>query len=1068
MRSLKTSCAVLSLTALWFAGCVDYRPVRNGLADEATYLTKGELTSVDSRNGDDAWLFKVTIVKASTPNVVGSYAFPGLESDGKVVKFRFREDSMQMLDGYRMQPEDPEDPNDDQPTRTERVILEFKGKHVDTKLRESLDGERTNYLEENTELPWGKRQKFKVDFESTNVDPIAGIAWYYGDFIQDCAKVLSRNLVPGSVEMEFGGNDKEKALNYLSFVLEVNYNLNVFTVGSPCYDMLSMATDTSSATIQYRLSFYRPGNTGYQAEVIPEKDPVNKKYGAFQVLNIYRDPNSGLLDGRALIKRFNPNREEPIVYYFSEGFPPKFKPMFDRIREDTNQILESSGAKLRVDFQDYNVGGIERKLGDPRYSFIAWHQAIDTTRGLLGYGPSFADPRTGETLSATVNLYNVGMDYYRFLIEDYLAENGGLTKPAGYEDKPWEQIPWGEIACTKGGDGLADEKGNLKTDRSAALQGRLFQEMMRTMQRTEAPSWDGFVPTPQRGWDKFLADYRRTLPEYRYTDPGANSYVWQTVEKSAVAELRERMRTESEFKSAMNDILFNQDPFGAVPLYSVSGIEVQNLFSQKMRGWIDNHQKLERQQNRLFGHKCVMEFNAGDGYSAIAASARRCKDNGYWESNDEYSERLIQGMIANVGIHEFGHTLALRHNFYGSVDAKHMHEDEVSSSVMDYVKSYEEATANTGWGEYDKAALGWIYGTGEKRNELMGKDFLYCTDEHADSSPLCQRHDLGITPSQIVMNAIERYDWLYKIRNRRAFRKFWNTNDAIGGAYTAIFNNLRIWYLGIFDWAGGGVQDVLKRLDQADKTRRVLSPQEYDEIAQDFYRDMEAAVALIMSFYDAVVNQNAEFRNYQTEFDPYYGDVLRLGIIPDKLYATFAFMDLQAAFNYNPNVAAYVSFYDYPFATAQNNALAQKVLDDMLGANYDTFPWFKYTALNIFAAATNTNNISNTKLRERIAIQRFNNQMEVGEIYGPDAIREATRPDNASQVFFKDGEMYVYTYLKDRSWHLVANASRNPVSFQFVKEYNQELHANASTTTDNYGLKILLAYYEYYNNLLGN
>jgi len=1067
MRSLKTSCAILSVVALWFAGCVDYRPVRNGLADESVYLNKSELTQPDAQNGDDAWLFKVTVVKASTPNVVGAYAFPGLESDAKVVKFRFREDSMQMLDGYRMQPEDPENANDDQPTRTDRVILEFKGKHVDTKLRESLDGERTNFLEENTELKWAERQKFKVDFESTNVDPVAGIAWYYGDFIQDCAKVLSRNLIPDSVERTYDGKD-QKDLRYLSFVLEVNYNLNVFTTGSPCYDMLSMVTDTSSATIHYRLSFYRPGKSSYQPQVVPEKDPVNKKYGAFQVLNVYRDPNSGLLDGRALLKRFNPDRKEPVVFYFSEGFPPKFKPMFDKIKADTNQILEEAGALLRVDFQDYNAFGIEHKIGDPRYSFIAWHQAIDTTRGLLGYGPSFADPRTGETLSATVNLYNVGLDYYRYLIQDYLAENAGLQKPAGYEDKTWEQIPWGDIRCTKGEKGQADEQGNAKTDRNATLQTRLFQEMMRAMKRTEAPSWDAFVPTPQRGWDNFLTDYLRTLPEYRYSDPGANGYVWQTAEKSAVAEFRDRMHTETEFNSAMTDILYNKSPFGVVPLYSVAGIEAQNAFSSQMRGWIDNHEKLERQKNKLFSHKCVLEFNAGDAFSAIASSARRCQDSGFWESNETYSDRLIEGMIFNVAIHEFGHNIALRHNFYGSVDAKHMHQGELSSSVMDYVKSYEEATSAPGWGDYDKAALGWIYGNQEKRTEVMQQDFLYCTDEHADSSPLCQRHDLGITPSQIVLNAIERYDWLYKIRNRRAYRKFWNTGDAIGSAYSAIFNPLRIWYMGIFDWAGGGVQDVLKRLDQADKTRRVLTPQQYDEIAQDFYRDMESAVALIISFYDAVVNQNAEFRNYQTEFDPYYGDVLRLGIIPDKLYATYAFMDLQAAFNYNPNVASYVALYDYPFATPQNNALAQKVLDDMLGANYDTFPWFKYTAVNLFAAATNTNMIDNTKLRERIAIQRFDNQLEVAEIYGPEAIKDATRSDNESQVFFHNGETYAYTYLKDRSWHLVANASRSPVSFQFIKEYNQDIRANASTTTDNYGLKILLAYYEYYNNLLGN
>ena len=45
---------------------------------------------------------------------------------------------------------------------------------------------------------------------------------------------------------------------------------------------------------------------------------------------------------------------------------------------------------------------------------------ITTTRGLLGYGPSGADPRTGEIINAYLNLYNVGMDYYRFYIEDFL------------------------------------------------------------------------------------------------------------------------------------------------------------------------------------------------------------------------------------------------------------------------------------------------------------------------------------------------------------------------------------------------------------------------------------------------------------------------------------------------------------------------------------------------------------------------------------------------------------------------------------------------------------------------
>ena len=81
----------------------------------------------------------------------------------------------------------------------------------------------------------------------------------------------------------------------------------------------------------------------------------------------------------------------------------------------------------------------------------------------------------------------------------------------------------------------------------------------------------------------------------------------------------------------------------------------------------------------------IYSFNDADAISAIATGARRCTEDGYWESNEQYSQRLIEDIVYKVAIHELGHNLSLRHNFYGSVDAKHMHEGEISSSVMDYV-----------------------------------------------------------------------------------------------------------------------------------------------------------------------------------------------------------------------------------------------------------------------------------------------------------------------------------------------------------------------------------------------
>ena len=144
---------------------------------------------------------------------------------------------------------------------------------------------------------------------------------------------------------------------------------------------------------------------------------------------------------------------------------------------------------------------------------------------------------------------------------------------------------------------------------------------------------------------------------------------------------------------------------------------------------------------------------------------------------------------------------------------------------------------------------------------------------------------------------------------------FGTPGDIMAKVMGSIYPLMRMWYLAIFDWGGGGVQDVLKRLDQVQRPDQVLTDQEYDEISIDFYNDISAAIDMTMAFYDAIINQPASLRNYQTEYDPYYGDIIRLGIVLDKLHAVFAFMDVTEVFDYSPNIYTYVAMYDVPFGT---------------------------------------------------------------------------------------------------------------------------------------------------------
>ncbi len=1085
----------LGACALLFASCVEHRPIRNGLNDESVYLTKADLTSRNPKlpegTDDDGWLYRISVVAASSPNILET--FPGGEGSTRYVKLRFRDDALQVLDGMDLEADKPGEDGEPvaDPHVTPRVLVEFPGSHVDVKLAESLDGERTNLLEENTEKPWQERQKFKIDFENASLDPEDAMGLINGYFVKSCARPNSTRFVPDSFQWD---EDDQ----YLTFKLEVNYVLDLN--GLLCYSWAFLGQHTfdsnviDTGTIVYKFNFYRRGPSAYVPERVAEKDPVNKKYGVFQMLNLYTDPESGLLGGERLLKRWDPNREEPAIYYFAKGFPEKFKDIFTGeggIKEKTNAVLEQAGAKLRVDFQNYDADGVEREVGDIRYSFVVW---VDSqyANGPLGYGPSTADPRTGEVFSANVNAYNYAYDLFRYYTEEYLDDVDTLTRPQ--KDKPWEETecqpgatmaPGDTVRCAqqaqpdfdqcKADGGSDDDCGAARDEAIEAckhplrLGSALFDEMRFVM---NLPSGDeratdatDFVPAPVA--NTFRGDLHRILPEIRYGYPGWNAYVFHTTGKHPIDRLDEMVIKEAEFKQAMMDIMAGKDPFGGLAPGSRDGIEAMNAYRLKMRDWRENHRRYTAERQLARGLRGLCDMDPGDFLASLSRSARLCVDRGgrhTWESDVEYRDRFLHGIIAQLMWHEFGHTVGLRHNFYGSMDHKHMREGEVTASVMDYVSLQAESGSLHQWGQYDEWALKWIYGGSDIREQAMAKDPLYCTDEHRIFSPLCQAYDYGTTPAQIVLNAIESYDWNYEFRNRRAYRQFWNTGSYVDTIYSNVFSIQRMWYLALFDWGGGGVQATLKQLDQLEG-KEVLSQARYDERTKDFYNDITSAVNMTVAFYDAVINQPASFRNYQTEFDPYYGDIRRMGIIIDKLFTTYAFMDLQDVY-YSPNISTYVSMYDAPFGT-ENLTLSQRVLDNMLGSSYDTFPWFKYLALNIFAAVTNSNLVNNPELKERIAIWRFNNAADLYERFPQAEIDAALTTGNTQQTFMHEGEEYVYTYLEDRSWHLVAGKSRSPVSFQFMRDYNESLNGSASDTLDNYGLKILLAYHEYYNNFVG-
>jgi hypothetical protein len=264
------------------------------------------------------------------------------------------------------------------------------------------------------------------------------------------------------------------------------------------------------------------------------------------------------------------------------------------------------------------------------------------------------------------------------------------------------------------------------------------------------------------------------------------------------------------------------------------------------------------------------------------------------------ANRIINDILYRVAIHEFGHNLNLRHNFYGSVGAHiDAHKEggatgKTSSSVMDYLTMEDELGQVYDWEIYDRAALLYAYSNGKLD---ISKDrpapFLFCTDHHTLFNPMCNRFDSGATPSEIVKNKILNYDDSYWVRNFRYGRSYWSTSGYAGSMFRTMYDLKKMvrFYEQAFNAAE--VRDKLRKfpLQNAASTA---------SFTQAVRADMLQAVKLVLSFYKSVIRQSSVDRSFTDRFEPSTGALEQHGIAMDKIFASM-FLLGDDAFPLDPN-----------------------------------------------------------------------------------------------------------------------------------------------------------------------
>ncbi len=1018
--------AFVALTALAGAcaatGCVSDRPSRNGVFNENQYVKKSFLVRpADGSKADTGWFMKSTIVGASTPNsLAGAGLFQGAESSsyslgGSYVRFDITSDKMRLVN---MREISNEPVVADQGTRVGEIVNAWPIANVDLKYRVNLDGEKTNFYEENQELDWQVRQWVKVNFAKNDLADLAPFGSYVNLLLGKCTKTVdvSATLVPNSLVV-----DEEN--DYLQWEVSVTLPLEFAarssdsaaagattepTDSETCKAMMGevgitadrIGRDNVSLHVMY--SMVRPEKLTdgtYQPLELAEKDPIRKKYGAFEIAPIARDFNSGLLGARQLVGRFDPNKD--IVYYFSKGMPEVYRKFFadpGGVADQTNEVLAKAGAKGKVTFLNYNDDkayldgkGPARRYGDVRYSFINWHSDLDAgPDGLAGIAQFFFDPRSGQTLSASVNVFEYEIkDFVLARLDFYLQTIGAqaLTPSGDFDDanfpppmgcKDGDVIPLVPDAVTKTHNG----------------QSTVYAKMQQYLQKPVA-NFGKLGPRDfivHQDTDYYTAFFE-LVPYHTYGDPDANYFVTPeggTGVYGAANQWRALQRVTA-FNKLAGKINRGEMPFDA------------DIAHGGYKNILDFTRQFKDLSLSVNEYKYMKQYSHGtaqyDDVSMISyldvfgKNARHCV-NGTWETRAQYVDGLITSLFDEVVLHEFGHTLGLRHNFMGSVDQRNFphykdgagndHIGLYSSSVMEY--SVAAAAAffrgadgkGPGWGPHDQASIAWIYGNTKKNGEsgtsLSGqtspttpwndpygyqddkkteKVYLFCTDEHLRYTPMCRQGDLGTTPSEIVAAAIDAYEWQYKWANFRLYRKFWSeASYAQGVAY--LFNDMRRWFSQWrYDWSPGEITDTLRRIGHPIPPNTPAASY-YAQLTNKFNTDISMASQMIASFHEAIIQQTSGERPYKTLYDNFFGDVTQQGIIVDKLQALVSWTSIYEATNFDPDQAqgTYLTAFGSAFGDTAYQTVAEAAVESMVGGAYDIFPFYRPTAVVQFAAST--------------------------------------------------------------------------------------------------------------------
>lgn len=762
----KKSLALMMLTSALLVGCAKEKPYDDlNKTDEVTGLNpierssaisvshskelkKGEVytnlegeTVISNRDQviDVAREYIYVPMTLGTPMTV-TEADPFYQGQEKLVRLEWSKDG---LDVYEVANDARFADND----LNSPPVLTIPGDFVDYRCKEDSYGKCTNVEEENKDLPLLKRKYFKPKLADIKIREVNTLDIFSGHENNSCISLSDTRLAGSEISNGVINIQLEKTYKVSnSFSCVINNFIN---------DNLSF----NGFKVKYSYSIValdKLASKNYKAIDYPVRD--HGEYGFFENEKITLDDNFDRRRKKTthLLNRFNPNREnDELIYHLSDSFNKDQNKMLKAATYEAVDVMNEGLEKAKVPFKIVLKEPSGKNPGDLRNNMIV---LIDDplSNGLLGYGPSVSNPRTGEILQAHTNMY------------------GGVLK--SLTRRVWQR------AVTLSEERKSQEtlaKVNPFINGVKALPNIMsnFEPFMYELTQGVSPNPPAPQPEPAPQEEESEENEGKTESE--------DSSVAQTNENDETTEVVEETKNTEDTKSLkqktlarhlskitemMHDHAHEHDHDHHIDSHGILASKtakehkrhlIKESISQKSdkeallralkkeglskfdKDQIENELRLRRYaENNAYAE----EFFPIGGTTKVIYPELLTIDGGKvlkedgtfkkWDDLTKYQQDVARSMIlkrtyVSTLIHEIGHNLGLRHNFMGSFDKDNFYSEKEAeqmgldaapayTSIMDY--NYSKFNNLSVFGKYDIEALKFGYArkiTSQQRVETV-------------------------------------------------------------------------------------------------------------------------------------------------------------------------------------------------------------------------------------------------------------------------------------------------------------------------------------------------------------